>query len=442
MIFFHYRCWVARLVDEDLFPVCLVDRVPGCLPFKCGLIDVQMNKIILEPNREKSLLRRHPWVFSGAVAKVEGSPQPGETVEICSSDGRFLAKAAYSPDSQIRARVWTFDEDEKVDDAYFRRRLQAAVKMRRLLKEAGWIESNALRLVHGESDGLPGVIIDQYAKVLVMQTLSAGAETWKDMIAEQVMELTSAESLYERSDVDVRRLEGLPEKKGLLRGVEPPERIEINEVDLEFWVDVRSGHKTGFYLDQRANRALVRSMARGRDVLDCFSYTGGFTISCASGGANSVLSIDSSGEAIQLAKQNLELNRVDPGTVNWLEADVFQTLRTFRDSRKSFDLIVLDPPKFAQTASQAERAARGYKDINLLAFKLLRPGGLLFTFSCSGGISEELFQKIVAGAALDAGVDAQILRRMHQGPDHPVSVHFPEGAYLKGLVCKKTRDKG
>jgi len=396
-----------------------------------------MNKIILKPNREKSLLRRHPWVFSGAVAKVEGSPQPGGTIDICTSSGSFLAQAAYSPESQIRARVWTFDEAEKVDEAYFLRRLEAAVEMRRLLKDTGWIDSNAVRLVHGESDGLPGLVIDQYGKVLVLQALSAGAETWKDTIAEQVMELTGAESLYERSDVDVRRLEGLPEKKGLLKGVEPPDRIEIREADLKFWVDVRGGHKTGYYLDQRANRALVKSMVRGRDVLDCFSYTGGFTIASALGGANSVLSIDSSGEAIQLAKQNLQLNPVDPGKVDWIEADVFQTLRTFRDSRKSFDLIVLDPPKFAQTASQAERAARGYKDINLLAFKLLRPGGLLFTFSCSGGISEDLFQKIVAGAALDAGVDAQIIRRMHQGPDHPITVHFPEGAYLKGLVCRK-----
>ncbi|RPI86979.1 MAG: methyltransferase domain-containing protein [Chloroflexi bacterium] len=396
-----------------------------------------MNKIILKPNREKSLLRRHPWVFSGAVAKVEGSPQPGGTIDICTSSGSFLAQAAYSPESQIRARVWTFDEAEKVDEAYFLRRLEAAVEMRRLLKDTGWIDSNAVRLVHGESDGLPGLVIDQYGKVLVLQALSAGAETWKDTIAEQVMELTGAESLYERSDVDVRRLEGLPEKKGLLKGVEPPDRIEIREADLKFWVDVRGGHKTGYYLDQRANRALVKSMVRGRDVLDCFSYTGGFTIASALGGANSVLSIDSSGEAIQLAKQNLQLNPVDPGKVYWIEADVFQTLRTFRDSRKSFDLIVLDPPKFAQTASQAERAARGYKDINLLAFKLLRPGGLLFTFSCSGGINEDLFQQIVAGAALDAGVDAQIIRRMHQGPDHPISVHFPEGAYLKGLVCRK-----
>ena len=294
----------------------------------------------------------------------------------------------------------------------------------------------ALRLVHGESDGLPGLILDRYGGTLVMQCLSSGIEYWQEPLADLLLELTGAKRIYERSDVEVRKLEGLPERKGAMRGGLPPERILIHENDLQFEVDVYGGHKTGFYLDQRLNRAAVGSLAHGCRVLDCFAYTGGFALSALAGGAASVLAVDASTEALELARRNLALNGLPEDKIDWQVGDVFQVLRGLRDRGQSFDLIVLDPPKFAATASQAGRAARGYKDINLLAFKLLRPGGLLATFSCSGGVSAELFQKIVAGAALDAGVEARILQRLHQSPDHPVALNFPEGAYLKGFIIR------
>ena len=386
----------------------------------------------LKSGRERSLLRRHPWVFSGAAARLRGDPQLGETVEVRASDGSFLARAAYSPQSQIRARVWTWDPAEAVDEDFFRRRLQAALEARLHLGEAG--PQSACRLVHGESDGLPGLVVDRYAGLLVAQFLSAGPERWRETLTGLLASLTGAERLYERSDVDVRRLEGLPERAGPLRGLEIEERIEIRENGLRFLVDPRAGHKTGFYLDQRLNRRLVGELARGRQVLDCFAYTGGFTLNAAAAGAQSVLAVDASGEALALARENYRLNGLPEALVEWQEGDVFHTLRALRDRGRSFDLVILDPPKFASTAAQAERAARGYKDINLLALKLLRPGGLLATFSCSGGVSADLFQKILAGAALDAGVQAQILYALRQAPDHPVALNFPEGAYLKGLV--------
>ncbi len=399
-------------------------------------------QIVLKPGREKSLIRRHPWVFSGAVADINGSPELGETIDVLDAGGNFLGRAAYSPNSQIRARVWTWNPEEPIDEKFFRSRLQRAFAARQSyfldrslhLKE-GELQP-ALRLVHGESDGLPGLLLDGYGDILVLESLSAGTERWLEPLADLIMEMTGAASLYERSDVDVRRLEGLPERSGLLRGEQPPERFEISDGHLHYWVDVRGGHKTGFYLDQRFNRAIVGRLAQRRDVLDCFAYTGGFTAHALANGASSVLAVDSSGDALALARENLSLNQLPLERVEWLEGDVFHVLRSFRDARRSFDMIVLDPPKFAQTAAQAERAARGYKDINLLAFKLLRPGGLLATFSCSGGVSPDLFQKIVAGAALDANVHALILERLFQAPDHPVALNFPEGEYLKGFVIR------
>jgi 23S rRNA (cytosine1962-C5)-methyltransferase len=390
--------------------------------------------LVLRPGREKSPLRRHPWIFSGAVASIKGSPPPGDTVRVLSSSGDFLGWAGYSPESQIRARIWSWKEEETIDADFFQRRLSRAFQSRRLLPELH--KAQSLRLVHSESDGLPGLIIDQYGDQLVIQYLTAGIEHWRETVADVCLELTGAEMIYERSDTESRRLEGLKTRTGLVRGVEPSGPIQVEENGLRFWVDVRKGHKTGFYLDQRQNRLRVRELAAGRRVLDCFSYTGGFTASALAGGAVSVISVDSSADALAAAQQNLELNGLPIEKSNLLEGDAFQMLRLMRDMERSYDLIILDPPKFAQTASQAQRAARGYKDINLLAFKLLRPGGLLVTFSCSGGVSEDLFQKIVAGAALDAGVDAQIIERLHQSPDHPVALSFPEGAYLKGLVVR------
>ena len=387
-----------------------------------------MHKLILKAGREKSLKRRHPWVFSGALAKVQGSPGPGETVGVWSATGEFLAVAAYSPASQIVARVWDWKE-RAIDGEFFRERVERAVEQRRALMA----ETGAMRLIHGESDGLPGVVADRYGDTVVLQLNSAGADRWRETIADVLLAQGGVVRVWERSDAEVRQLEGLPAVTAPLRGPREPVGIVIDEEGVRFAIDLEQGHKTGFYLDQRDNRQQLRALAGGRDVLDCFCYSGGFALNAAAGGAKSVVAVDSSTEALELARANAEHNRL---AAEWMEGDVFQMLRKFRDSRRSFDLVVLDPPKFAPTAAHAEKAARAYKDINLLAFKLLRPGGLLMTFSCSGGITADLFQKIVAGAALDAGVQAQLIQRMGAGADHPIALNFPEGDYLKGLICR------
>ena len=389
--------------------------------------------ILLRAGREKSLLRRHPWIFSGAVERIDGAPVSGDTLPVRDDSENFLAWAAYNASSQITARVWSWREEENIDAEFFRHRITAALAARNGLNLSR--NSNGMRLIHAESDGLPGLIVDQYGDVLVMQIGSAGAERWRDTCADILQELCKPACIYERSDSDSRALEGLELRNGVLRGA-LPDNVEVIENGLHFKVDVAAGQKTGFYLDQRNNRALTGTFAHDKDVLNCFCYTGGFSLYALRGGAKSVLSIDASADALRIAEENVTRNGLDASRAEWLEADVFQALRTLRDQGRKFDLIILDPPKFAPTAAFAEKAARGYKDINLLAFKLLRPGGLLCTYSCSGGISEDLFQKIVAGAALDAGVDAQIVHHLHAGADHPVLLSFPEGAYLKGLVLR------
>ncbi|HSB01736.1 MAG TPA: class I SAM-dependent methyltransferase [Anaerolineales bacterium] len=399
-----------------------------------------MASVALKPGREKSLLRRHPWIFSGAVQRVEGEAVPGGTVDLLSFNQDFLARAAYSPTSQIRARVWTF-EDEPVDKEFFRKRIHSAIQSRdtwhpsRASGQRLKPDTNAYRLIYAESDGIPGLIVDRYGDVLVLQSLTAGSEFWKETLADLLLEETGLTTIYERSDADVRELEGLEPNVGSLRGHLSSIVFPITEHNLKFNVNLQSGHKTGFYLDQRLNRLRMRELAKDKDVLDGFCYTGGFTVNALAGGATSVISIDSSAEALELLRENIALNNLEAARQSSFGGDVFQLLRKFRDERRSFDMVILDPPKFAPTAAQAERAARGYKDINLLAFKLLRPGGVLVTFSCSGGIDAGLFQKIVAGAALDAGVEAQIVEHLFQGADHPVALNFPEGEYLKGLIC-------
>ncbi len=400
-----------------------------------------MAAIYLKPGREKALLRRHPWVFSGALARLEGEPEMGETVCVKAADGTVLGVAAYSPQSSIRARMWSFGQDENVDmQQLLNDKLRIAIIHRARIFSVN-SANNAIRLVHGESDGLPGLIVDRYGDWLVAQFLSAGVERYKADIVADLRELTGLENVYERSDVDVRALEGLAEVKGLLSGAQPPEMFEINENGLRFWVDIQNGHKTGFYLDQRDNRREVQRYAQDRLVLNCFSYTGAFSVNCLAGGASKVISIDSSQDVLELGKRNLELNGLPAEKAEWRCADVFQELRLQRDRRERFDLIILDPPKFAPTSAHLDSAARGYKDINLLAFKLLNPGGILATFSCSGGVDRALFQKIVAGAAFDAGVDARILEQLSQAADHPVALTFPEGEYLKGLICQVSDKK-
>jgi len=389
--------------------------------------------IILHAGREKSLQRRHPWIFSGAVERVDGAPENGDTLPVRDISGNFLAWAAYSASSQITARIWSWEESELIDATFFHNRISRAVAARTLLPLNR--DSSGMRLIHAESDGLPGLIVDRYGDVLVMQIGSAGPERWRDTIADTLQSLCKPACIYERSDSDARELEGLEIRNGVLRGA-LPEHVEVIEHGLRFGVDVAAGQKTGFYLDQRDNRELTGKLAQGKDVLNCFCYTGGFSLYALRGGAKSVLSIDASGDALRFAEQNLASNGLDASRAEWQEADVFLALRKLRDQGRSFDFIILDPPKFAPTAAFTEKAARGYKDINLLGFKLLRPGGLLATYSCSGGISEELFQKIIAGAALDAGVDAQIIRHLHASADHPTLLSFPEGAYLKGLLLR------
>ncbi len=392
--------------------------------------------VILKPGREKSLLRRHPWIFSGAIQDMDKpSAASGATVDLLSSDKHFLARASYSPTSQIRARVWTF-EDEIVDKEFFRKRIRAALASRSTLQVTSY--SSAYRLIYAESDNLPGLIVDRYGDILVMQSLTAGSEYWKETFADLLLEETGLSTIYERSDADVRELEGLPSVIGHLRGQSSNLQFSINEHNLQFLINLQTGHKTGFYLDQRDNRLRVRELAKDKDVLDCFCYTGGFTVNALAGGAKSVLSVDSSADALELCKENISLNNLPADRHSSIKGDVFQLLRKFRDENRSFDMIILDPPKFAPTAAHADKAARAYKDINLLAFKLLRPNGILVTFSCSGGVDSALFQKIVAGAALDAGVDAQIVEHLSQDADHPVLLNFPEGAYLKGLICYKS----
>jgi 23S rRNA (cytosine1962-C5)-methyltransferase len=389
--------------------------------------------IQLKKGREKSLKRRHPWIFSGAVEKASGGA--GDTVEVRDSAGKPLALAAYSPKSQIRARVWTFDTSQIVDQDFFKRKLERAISLRSSLSAAK--HTNAVRLVHGESDGLPGLVVDRYADVLVAQFLAAGVERWREEIVGILAELTGCEAIFERSDAEVRKLEGLQPRTGFVRGNRNASRCPIVEHGLSFRVDVAQGQKTGFFLDQRENRQRVRALAAEREVLDCFSYSGGFAIAALAGGARRVDAVESSADAIEIAKENLAANPLDAGKVGFVQADVFKHLRVLRDKAASYDLIVLDPPKLAPTAAHAANAARAYKDVNLLAFKLLAPGGLLATFSCSGGVSAELFQSIVAGAALDAGAEAKIVERFGAAADHPVALEFPEGEYLKGLLVLK-----
>jgi 23S rRNA (cytosine1962-C5)-methyltransferase len=391
-----------------------------------------VHSVKIKPGREKSVVHRHPWLFSGALASQSGTPRSGETVKVLDSNGRFLGWAAWSGESQIRLRFWSFDERETIDRSFFRDRLTRAIQSRAGLHQV----SDAVRLVNGESDGLPGLIVDRYGDVLVLQLLSAGPEAWRDVLCDELQALTDARALYERSDADVRELEGLPLRSGLLRG-ELPAVTDITEHGLRYRVNIEAGQKTGFYLDQRANRQRIGDLARGADVLNCFCYTGGFSLAALRGDARSVLSVDSSGDALDAARINLALNDLPAERAEWVEADVFEYLRLLRDKGRSYDLIVLDPPKFAPTAQHVERASRAYKDINLWAMKLLRTGGHLATFTCSGGMNADLFQKIVAGGAWDARAEMQLIGRFSADVDHPVSLNFPEGDYLKGLLLRK-----
>ena len=400
-----------------------------------------MKVVRVRAGKDRSLLRRHPWVFEGSIAG--GRADGGETVRVEASDGRFLAWAAYSPQSSIRLRAWSFDEHERIDAAFFARRVDAAIAMRERLA----VESDGVRLVHGEADGLPGLVVDRYGDTLVAQFLAAGVERWKAAIADALLARSRASRLYERSDTAARNREGLPAATGWLRGggtrdvdAAPPTELAIREHGWHFAVDIANGHKTGFYLDQRDNRRLFAELVRHfgvERVLNCYCYTGGFSVAALAGGARHVVAVDSSAPALARAEENIARNGFDAARHEIVCGDVNDQLRALRQTRRSYDAIVLDPPKLAPTVAHAERAARAYKDINRLALMLLAPGGLLFTFSCSGGIDAGLFHKIVAGAGIDAGVDGFVHARLAGAPDHPMTIEFPEGEYLKGLAIVK-----
>jgi 23S rRNA (cytosine1962-C5)-methyltransferase len=392
-----------------------------------------MKTLRLHEGKERSLKRHHPWIFESAIAK--GAGDSGETVRVESSDGQFLAWAAYSPTSKIRARVWSFDEKQRIAAPFFIAACASSVRARGRFD----IKSDGVRLVHGESDGLPGLIVDRYGDTLVAQFTSAGVERWKDVIVDALLAATGLKSLYERSDASSRGLEGLPEATGWLRGDGPTELV-LQEHGWQLGLNIADGHKTGFYLDQRDSRWKFAEYTRRlqfQRVLNCFCYTGGFTVAALAGGAAHVTSIDSSGPALEKARANVARNGFAAERADFMDADVNASLRQFASEGRTFDAIILDPPKFAPTVAHAERAARAYKDLNRVAFKLLEPGGVLFTYSCSGGISADLFHKIVASAGSDAGVDGFITERMGGAPDHPMTIAFPEGEYLKGLVVMR-----
>ena len=393
-----------------------------------------MKKVILKKGRERSLLRKHPWVFSGAIYQTDKNIHSGETVEVLSAENQLLGQGSYSPHSQIRVRMWTFGSDESFNKHFFRDRIEAAVRQRNNIGIPK--QTNAYRIIAAEADGLPGLIVDRYNDILVCQFLSAGMEFNKSSVIDTLHSLPNVKTIYERSDVEVRNKEGLKPQKGVLLGKEPADLVEIEEQGIQFHVDIKNGHKTGFYLDQRDNRLLVQSYSAGKHVLNCFAYTGGFGIAALTGGAAHVTNVEDIAGPIELIKKNLELNRIDKQKCTNIKADVFQLLRQYEKEKRTFDLIILDPPKFAESQSHMNQAARGYKDINLLAFKILKPGGLLFTFSCSGLMKMDLFQKIVSDAAIDSGRNAQIIRWLGQSLDHPVKLHIPETSYLKGLCIK------
>ncbi len=392
--------------------------------------------VILKPGREKSVRQHHPWIFSGAVREVSGEPEPGATVEVLAHDGAWLARGAYSPASQIRIRVWTWQQEEVVDGDFIQRQLGRAIAARAGLA----LSTDAVRLVNAENDGLPGLIVDRYAEWVVLQSLSAGAERWLAPIVDPLAREPGVRGVFERSDADVREKEGLAARVGVRQGEQPPAEVLIREGEWRFAVDLFHGHKTGFYLDQRDSRRAVRDLAgrwaRGGRVLNAFAYSGSFAVAALAGGAGEVVNVDSSAEALRLARRNYELNGLTPGEASFVEADVFRYLRQMRDEGRQFEMVILDPPKFAQSTADVMHATRAYKDINWLAFRLVRPGGCVVSFSCSGLVSADLFQKVVFGAAEDAGRQAMIIDRLGQPEDHPVRLSFPEGAYLKGLVLR------
>ncbi|HWP56565.1 MAG TPA: class I SAM-dependent rRNA methyltransferase [Candidatus Acidoferrales bacterium] len=388
-----------------------------------------MQQVFLKKGREAPVLRGHPWIFSGAIERIEGPAHGPLLCNVLDRSGNWLARGLLNPRSQIRVRVVTW-EQERIDRAFFARRIrQAAAARAELLSPA----TNAYRVVNGEGDFLPGLVVDRYDEFFVCQLLTEGIDSLRDEIVAAMVEVLPAKGIYERSEGGVREEEGLASRAGVVAGAEPPELIEVAENGIKFLVDIRAGQKTGFFLDQRDNRLLLMSVARARRVLNCFAYTGAFALYAEKGGAREVVSVESSRPALELGKKTAALNGFSVREQNWIKADAFSFLKQCADE---FDIVVLDPPSLAHRRADVEAAAGGYKFLNLHALRVLRPGGLIFTFSCSPHIDAELFQKIVFGAAVDSRRRLQVLRRLGHPADHPVSLHHPEGEYLKGLLAR------
>ncbi len=396
---------------------------------------MKLADLILKPARDRSVRRGHPWLFSGAVARINGDVEPGGLVNVVTADGEWLARGYYSQRSQIVVRILTWDREQPIDADFWRAKLARAVAGRIALHDSS--DTTAYRLVNAESDGLPGLVVDRYGEWLVFQVLTLGMDRCKDELAKLAAELsTGVKGVYERSDVDVRKHEGLEKAVGRLWGEEPDELVEVLENGYRFLVDLKGGHKTGFYLDQRENRDGLSAYCDGAEVLNAFAYTGAFGVYALGAGGAQVVNVDTSSRALDLAQRHVELNGLNGAAAGFEVDDVFSRLRAYRAAGRRFDLVILDPPAFAPSRSRQASAARGYKDINWVAMQIVRQGGVLFTFSCSAFVSRDLFQKIVFGAALDAGRDVQITGRLCQANDHPVALNFPEADYLKGLICR------
>lgn len=400
-------------------------------------MDSHAPRLILYDGRENPVLNKHPWVFSGAIAENMGpEPQPGDIVEILDANQNWLARGYYNPRSQIIVRILTWQKDERIDDAFWRKRLLEAANRRTLLNFEP--DTTAYRLVNAEADGLPGLVVDKYADYLVIQCLTLGIDRRKDELAQQLVELFNPKGILERSDVGIRKKEGLSRVVSVMAGEGPLPQLRVLENGIRMNADLYQGHKTGLYLDQRDNRRIIchTNLVKDREVLNVFAYTGGFTLYAACNGAGRITNVEASNQFLNQIEENLRLNLLDRSEDSYIAGDAFQILRQMRDENQKFDIIILDPPKFARHKRDIPAACRGYKDINLLALKLLRPNGLLATFSCSGAISQGLFQKVLLGAALDAGRNVQIIRNLGQASDHPVLLSFPESFYLKGFLCR------
>ncbi|RZF59468.1 class I SAM-dependent rRNA methyltransferase [Sphingobacterium corticibacterium] len=392
-----------------------------------------MNKVILHKGKEKAAWQLHPWIFSGAIKTVDGKPTNGTVVKVFNVDKEFVAYGVYNAHSRVAVRLLEWNQEFPIDERWWRHRIQRAVALRtHLLTD----QNDTVRLVFAEADFLPGLIVDKYGDFLSVQIHSSGIEAVKTIIVDELVQLLQPKGIYERSDLNARQHEGLPDANGLLYGEKPSDFVDVIENGIRYQINIIEGQKSGFYCDQRDNRSLTAQYVKGKRVLDCFCYTGGFTLNALKSGASAVVSVDSSALAIETLQKNLVFNKLDAAVHSTVQADVNKYLRQLGEEGEKFDVIILDPPKYAPSRSALDKAARAYKDLNRRALLLLESGGLLATFSCSGAMDIDTFKQVVAWAALDAAKEIQFIRQFSQPEDHPVRASFPEGEYLKGLLVR------